>query len=120
MQIAEKKSKQLMENTTNNMLKTIFLLSCSCLMVSCATTRIDDHSYHHNDKPASNTTIVYNYNQPPPQPQPVSTYNPPDNVSYQVQIPVYQRPSIPYYGGSYSTPTSSLPPMFQVRYRMYR
>lgn len=61
------------------MKKLIVLSLVSGLTVGCTSTRIDDHSYHHNDGPAvrqsAPVNIVNNYINNPPQVKNVNHYN---------------------------------------------
>lgn len=63
----------------NNMKKLIVLSLVSGLTVGCTSTRIDDHSYHHNDVPVARqappVNIVNNYISNPPQVKSVNHYN---------------------------------------------
>lgn len=70
------------------MKKVIILTLVSGLTASCTSTRIDDHSYHHNDNPAPPVKIVNNnyINSAPATPAPrVNNY-----YNYQTPRNVYQ------------------------------
>jgi hypothetical protein len=59
------------------LLPLVSFLFLSSLLTGCTTTRIDDHSYHYNDKPAVNhtTNIIYKgntHNEPSPSSRPQS------------------------------------------------
>jgi len=51
----------------------LLLITLSCINSGCTTNRVmvDDHSYHHNDVPPQNTSIIHNH-----YPQPVMIQKP--------------------------------------------